>query len=215
MYDMYNCKNYVTDGGDTLHIGGKIEFDNGAFPAAENVPDTTGNASANAAVIKAILVSLKNAGLMVGDEWNIACKTATGAYLHDMPTAETLANSQAVTSATVEDGVITLTLSGKVEDLSDADHGEGWGVHKWIGFGITSGLASIVGIKFTQTDGLDPTVVTLSNADATEASDIGLSAGDFILYIKAEKVLQNPVMFTLGYDGYQTTGYKVVINEGE
>ena len=217
---MYNGKNYNEQGGDALHIGGKLVFDEGAtiegFPGAANVEADTGAATKNAAVLNALLIALKNAGLMVGDAWNVSCKTATGTPMHDMPTAETLSNSQKVTSITVgEDNVITMTLNCEVEDLDDADHGGAWGKHKWIGFGVTTGLASVVGVKFTQTNDPDPTVATLTSADATEASDVGLSAGDFVLYIKAEKVIGDPMTFTLWYDGYATTEYKLVIEEAE
>ena len=215
---MYNTKNYSCEGGNVLHIGGRLEFgEDGSlsnFPAAANVADTTGDATANAAVIKAMLISLKNAGLMAGDDWNVSFKTATGASMHDLPTAETLANSQKVTGITLgDDNVITMTLNCEVDDLGDADHGGAWGEHKWIGFGVTTGLASVVGVKFTQTNDGDPTVVTLTSADAGEASDVGLSAGDFVLYIKAEKVVDGGISFMLGYDGYANTEFKLMIEE--
>ena len=130
-----------------------------------------------------------------------------------MPTAETLSNSNKVTGITLTDNVISVALSEKVEDLEDADHGAGWGEHKWLGFGVKTGLASIVGVTFEQTEGGKPFKATLTSADATEASDIGLSAGDFVLYIKAENVVKNPIKFKLGYTGFDHTEFTVKIVE--
>lgn len=211
----FNTKNYNTDNGDKTVIGGVLEFEDGAqvenFPGAANVADTTGNAQANAGVIKAMLVALKDAGLMVGDAWSLSFKTSTGASLHDMPTTNTLANSNDVTSVVLADGVITVTLDKKVSTLKDCDHGATWGTHKWLGFGITTGLgASVAGVVFADDGG----AVTLTAADDAEASDLGLSTGDFILYIKAENVLANGgAEFTLGGLGKQKTAYTIKIAE--
>ena len=212
---MYQGKNYSTDGGDTLHIGGKIEFENGI---AANVADATGTATQNKAVIQAILVSLKNAGLMVGDDWNISIPT--GITYENMATAGTAANSNKVTT-TLEDGVITVAVGGKIEDeLTKVDHGGSWGKHYWLGFGIRTGLASDAGIKFTQIAGMEPgkapTVATLTADDDAEANGVGLaSAGDIILYIKAEVVREKGMTFTLEYDAKKKETLSIVIDETE
>lgn len=208
---MNTCKNYKTDGGDTTHIGGVLEFGDGAkvkgFPGAANIADTTGTASANAAVIKAMLIALKDAGVMEGDAWNVSISSAE---LHNLPTSETAYNTGKAT-VTIDGTDITITLSCKVSELKDADHGEAWGVHKWLGFGVTTGLASVVGVVFD--DGTQ--AVTLTDADASEASDVGLSAGDFILYIKAENVFANGGQsFVLSGLGMEPTEYTMKIVEG-
>ncbi len=207
----YNGKNYKTDGGNKTVIGGVLEFEDGAvienFPGAVNVPDS-GTASQK---IDALLVALKDAGLVTGDAWSLSFKTATGASLHDMPTAETLDNSEDVTSVALADGVITVTLSKKVSALKDADHGATWGTHKWLGFGITTGIASTVaGIVYADDGG----AVTLTAADDAEAAHIGLEGGDFIFYIKAENVLSNGgAEFFLSGLGKQKTKFVVKIAE--
>lgn len=208
---MNTCKNYMTDGGDTTHIGGVLEFGDSAkvknFPGAANVADTTGTASANAAVIKAMLIALKDAGVMEGDAWNVSISSAE---LHNLPTSETAYNTGKAT-VTIDGTDITITLSCKVSELKDADHGEAWGVHKWLGFGVTTGLSSVVGVVFD--DGTQ--AVTLTDADASEASDVGLSAGDFILYIKAENVFANGGQsFVLSGLGKEPTEYTMKIAEG-
>lgn len=69
------CKNYNTDGGDTLVIGGKLVIEEGAevegLPKASNVASigtpASSTAEANATKINAILTALKTAGLMEAD----------------------------------------------------------------------------------------------------------------------------------------------------
>ena len=214
----YNVKNYTEQGGDVTHIGGKLVFDEGAqvdglpsFPAlaVNQEASTASQVSALKNDFNALLTKLKNAGLMTPDAWNVsvlACLTPAA-----MPTAETAANSGHAT-VSIEEGAITVTLDCKVSGLSDANHGESWGTHKWLGFGVRTGLASIVGIQFTDDTGAK---ATLASADATEAEALGLSAGDFILYIKAEdtKYLTGEKSFTLWADGYAKTTFTMQIVE--
>ena len=220
----YQGKNYSTDGGDTLHIGGNLEFGEGGgfknFPAAKNVaPSTASSYTGNKTTINEILISLKNAGLMVADDWNISIPS--GITFINMPKAQTTTNSNKVTSV-LEDGTITVSVGGAIEDeLSKADHGTGWGEHYWIGIGIRTGMDTDAGIKFTQLSGMEadkePTEVTLTIDDDTEANSVGLaSAGDIILYIKSEVVRDNGGMaFTLWANGYKTETINIVIDETE
>ena len=208
----YNAKNYTEQGGAVTHVDGTLVFGDGAkikgFPGGVNVPDTTGNATANAAVIKALLISLKDAGIIEGDAWNVSISSAE---LHNLPTSETAFNTGKAT-VTIDGTDITITLSCKVSELKDADHGEAWGVHKWLGFGVTTGLGtSVAGVVFD--DGTQ--AVTLTAADDSEASDVGLSTGDFILYIKAENVFANGGQsFVLSGLGKEPTTYTMKVVEG-
>ncbi|MBR1722494.1 MAG: hypothetical protein IJ727_08475 [Treponema sp.] len=212
----YNTKNYTEQGGEITHIGGVLKFDEGAliegFPAAEN--QVAGSSSSDTvakvrADLNALLVKLKNAGLMVPDVWNVsvlACPTPAS-----MPTAETAVNSGHAT-VSIDETEIKITLDCKVDELENANHGEFWGEHKWLGFGVRTGLSGLVGVKFTDDTG---TSVTLSSADGTEATALGLSAGDFVLYIKAEdaKYLTGEKSFTLWADGYAETKFTMQIIE--
>ena len=114
---------------------------------------------------------------------------------------------------TIDGTDITITLSCKVSELKDADHGETWGVHKWLGFGVDTGLgeAGVAGVVFD--DGTQ--AVTLTTADDDEADDLGLDKGDFILYIKAENVFANGGQsFTLSGLGKEPTTYTMKVVEG-
>jgi hypothetical protein len=177
---MYNTKNYSTDGGDTLVIGGKLVVGKGAQVEGMRAANITDSTASSYTELKKdfndLLTALKDGGLMVGDAWDISTKAVPGGSAQ-MPTPETISNSAHAT-VSYADGVITVALNCEVSDLADADHGETWGTHKWLGFGVDTGLDSIVGVTYNDTE--------LTQADASEASDLGLSAGDFVLYIKAE-----------------------------
>ena len=211
----YNAKNYTEQGGEVTHIGGKLVFEEGGsiagFPGAANQEPVTGNQVKDVKdAFNALLIGLKNAGIMVPDSWNVsvlACPTPAA-----MPTSETAANSGHAT-VTIDGTEITITLNCKVSELADANHGETWGKHKWLGFGVRTGLGSVVGVKFTDDTGAS---VTLSSADADEAATLGLTTpGDFVLYIKAEQVeyLTGEKNFTLKADGYAETTFTMKIVE--
>ena len=210
----YNAKNYTEQGGEVTHIGGKLVFEEGGsiagFPGAANQEPVTGNQVKDVKdAFNALLIGLKNAGIMVPDSWNVsvlACPTPAS-----MPTSETAANSGHAT-VTIDGTEITITLNCKVSELADADHGTTWGKHKWLGFGVRTGLGSVVGVKFTDDTGAS---VTLSADDAVEATTLDLSAGDFVLYIKAEQkeYLTGEKYFTLKADGYAETTFTMKIVE--
>ena len=206
----YSVKNYMEHGGETTVIGGTLRFENGAqikgFPGAVNQAAST--ATSLAALkddFNALLLKLKDAGVVAGDPWNVTVKAAP-----NLPIADTAANSGHAT-VTIDENVITITLDEAVSKLKDSDHGETWGTHKWIGFGVSTGLNSVVGVVFD--DGIVKT--TLGEGDASEATSVGLSAGEFVLYIKAEKILAQGGSFTLSGLGHAPTEYTMRIVEPE
>ena len=185
-------KNYSTDNGDTLVIGGKLEIKDGAkvsgLPRVENLVSNSNVAS--------LIAALKKAKLMVGDAFTIGVATCTP------PVTETAQNSAAATVA-YADGVITVTVP-KVSSLKDADHGATWGTHKWIGFGVSTGLSTLVGLNFDD----HVAKVTLTADDEAEAQSVGLNTdGQFVLYIKAEEIFarENGKSIILSKEGYEDT----------
>ena len=210
----YNTKNYTEQGGDVTHIGGKLVFEGdgsiAGFPGAANQEPVTGSQVKDVKdAFNALLIGLKNAGIMIPDSWNVsvlACPTPAV-----MPTAQTTANSGHAT-VTIDGTEITITLDCEVKDLAVADHGATWGKHKWLGFGVRTGLAAVTGVKFTDDTGAS---ATLGADDASEAQTLGLSAGDFVLYIKAEQegYLTGKKSFTLKTDGYAETTFTMRIVE--
>ena len=210
----YNAKNYTEQGGEITHIGGKLVFEEGGsiagFPGAANQEPVTGSQVKDVKdAFNALLIGLKNAGIMVPDSWNVSvlsCPTPAS-----MPTSETTANSGHA-AVTIDGTEITITLDCEVKDLAVADHGTTWGKHKWLGFGVRTGLGAVAGVKFTDDTGAS---ATLGADDATEATVLGLSAGDFVLYIKAEQeaYLTGDKHFTLKADGYAETTFTMRIVE--
>ena len=179
----------------------------GIMKQGANVASASG--SPTKANFNGLLSSLKNAGIIAPDEFSLSVLAVPTPA--NMPTAETASNSGHAT-VSISDGVLTIALDCEVADLADANHGSSWGTHKWLGFGIRSGLGSIVGLKFTDDTGAS---ATMASGDATEASDLGLSAGDFVLYIKAEQgaYLTGGKCFTLEADGYAPVTVSMKITE--
>ncbi len=198
-------KNYSTDEGSTMVIGGTLRLEKDGqlegFPKADNI--------ANNATLPELILAMKDGRLMTPDTWNVsvlACPTPAS-----MPTTETASNSGHAT-VSIEDTAIKITLDCTVEELADADHGAVWNTHKWLGFGIRTGLESVSGIKFTDDTGAS---AVLASGDAAEATNLGLSAGDFVLYIKAEQpeYLAGEKYFTLWVSGYKETKFTMQIIE--
>lgn len=194
-------KNYNTDGGNRTVIGGVLEFEDGA--EVRNMPAGSGSAAgvaANQAAstatavaglkndFNALLVKLKNAGIMTPDAWDISVRLAPA--LTDSVAAAN--NSKA--SVALADGVITVTADVDTLEASESS-APGQGTHKWIGLGIGTGLTSVALAKYNGSQ--------LTEADASEAVSVGLDqAGEFVLYIRADEVVSTPKTITLQADGY-------------
>ena len=207
---MHLTKNYNTDGGDRTVIGGVLEFEQGA--EVKNFPDGGGGtggkaenqgASTATAVVglkndfNALLVKLKEAGLMAADEWNLSVRLAPSL------TDAVAAVNNAKASVALADGVITVTAD--VDDLEESESSApGQGTHKWIGLGIGTGLSSVALAKYNGS--------ALTEADASEAASVGLDQpGEFVLYIRAEEVVDTPKEITLKADGYPEISISIVV----
>ena len=194
-------KNYNTDCGNRTVIGGVLEFEDGA--EVRNMPAGSGSAAGVAANqesstatavaglkndFNALLVKLKNAGIMTPDAWDISARLAPA--LTDSVAAAN--NSKA--SVALADGVITVTADVDALEASESS-APGQGTHKWIGLGIGTGLTSVALAKYNGSQ--------LTEADASEAVSVGLDqAGEFVLYIRADEVVSTPKTITLQADGY-------------
>ena len=207
----YNAKNYTEQGGEVTHIGGKIVYDNGLMPNMSTADVTSDTVAKVRTSLNALITNLKNAGLMIGDAFTMQYAAVTDSVAGH---ADRSYNTGKISSVAVDNDehTITITLSDKVKNLKDFEAGNGWGKHKWLGFGIRTGLDAITGVKFTDDTGAS---ATLGADDATEATALGLSAGDFVLYIKAEQegYLTGRKSFTLKADGYAETTFTMKIVE--
>jgi len=203
------CKNYRTDDGNTTVIGGKVVFEAGAkfegsIGPAVNLPSGT-------ATVAQVVTALKNAGLMVGDAFSLVYSAVT----QDPGHANRMYNTGKIASVAIDNDehTITITLSVKVAALKDFDGQHGWGVHKWLGIGLVTGINYPTAV-------LKYNGAALTAEDASEASTVGCSGtGVFVRWVAADLVLndiqgeKSKGTFSLWADGYAKTDYKLVIVE--
>lgn len=207
----YNAKNYTEQGGAVTHIGGKLVFDGdndgGLLPNMSTADVSSDTVAKVRASLNSLITKLKDAGLMIGDAFTLTVtKEVT-----ESGNADRAYNTGKIASVEESDGVITITLSEKVEDLKDFDGGNGWGVHKWLGIGVSAGVSPITGLEYNGSN--------LTDDDVAEATAVGLSAGYFVRWVAADLVLagdnseKSVDNFTLKASGYAETSYKLVIVE--
>jgi hypothetical protein len=202
----YNTKNYTEQGGEKTVIGGTLEIKEGAsvtgLPSAINQAAST---ATNVAGVKddlnALLIKLKDAGLMTPDTWNVSVAKAPTSLSEDMT-----ANQSKVESVAIEDNVITVTAP--VDELiSYASSNPAQGTHKWVAILITTGLPAITTVKYNGSQ--------LTSADANEAAAVGGQAGDIVMWLKCDEIVNTPKSFTLWSSGYLEATFTVVIVEPE
>ena len=205
---MYNTENYAEQGGEVLHIGGKLEFEGGGL-MENQAASTAGSYTALKEDFNDLLLKLKDAGLMAGDAFTL---TVTKEVVDSVQGhADRQYNTGKIASVSESDGVITITLSDQVKNLKDFDGGNGWGVHKWLGIGISAGINPITGLSYNG--------AALTSDDVSEATACGLSAGYFVRWVAADLVLagddsrKSKSTFKLWKSGYAETEYKLVIVE--
>ena len=202
----YNAKNYTEQGGDVTHIGGQLVFDNGGSLKGGLMPNQaacTGTSNGEKAV-NALLLKLKNAGLMTADTFTVTVSNTVNDQT--AANANRTYNTSKISSVAISDNVITITLSDKVKNLKDFDGGGSWGVYKWLGIAVSADISPITGLYFNGDQ--------LTADDVSEATAVGLSAGSFVLWVKADRIINGlSNTFRLWADGYEETEYKLVIVE--
>lgn len=201
---MSNVKNYTEQGGEKTVIGGVLEIKEEAL--VTGLPSATNQASSTATTVAGVkddfnnlLKKLKDALFMTPDTWNVA--------VGKIPTPsgeEMIANQGKVTAITIKEGVITVAVP--VSELTPfASSNPAQGTHKWVGMAITTGLSDISAIKYNG--------YQLTQEDVTEAVAVGCSAGDIVMWLKCDEIVNTPKIFTLWASGYLETTLTVVISE--
>jgi len=202
----YNAKNYTEQGGEKTVIGGRLEIKEGA--SVTGLPSAINQAASTATTVasvkddfNALLLKLKDAGLMTPDAWNVSvAKIPT-------PTGDDLtANQSKVTAITIGDGVITVTAPVS-ELIAFPSSNPAQGTHKWVGMLITTGLPDITAVKYNGSQ--------LTSADAAEAAAVGGSSGDIVMWLKCDEIINTPKVFTLWASGYPEATFTVAITEPE
>ena len=205
----YNAKNYTEQGGDVTHIGGELIFDEGSSLKGGLVPNQKADIPGSDTVAKVrgslneLITSLKDAGLMVGDDFVIAANHSVNDTNPDH--ADRSFNTSKIHDVYVDGTTIGVSLSVQIDELKDFDGGGGWGVHKWIGIGVSVGVTPITDLYFNGE--------RLTQADVDEATAMGLDSGYFVLWIKAEKAFWGESnKFTLKSSGFKET--EIIIRVG-
>jgi hypothetical protein len=202
----YNTKNYTEQGGEKTVISGMLEIKEGAsVTGLPSAPNQAASTASNVAGLKddfnALLLKLKDSGLMKPDTWNVLVSNVTTSLSEEMT-----ANQGKVESITIEENVITVTVP--VEELVPYESSNpAQGTHKWVAILITTGLPAITSVKYNGSQ--------LTSADAAEAAAVGGQAGDIVMWLKCDEVVNQPKIFTLWASGYPAAEFTVVIAEPE
>ncbi len=206
---MANVKNYTEQGGEKTVIGGTLEIREGA--SVTGLPSLENQASSTAADVaglvedfNALLTGLKDTGYMASDAWNLSVVKIAQIPASDPNADKMTVNQDAVSDVSIADGIITITADmDSLQEFPSSVAAQG--THLWIGILITAGLSDITQIKYNG--------VQLTSGDATEAATCGGSAGDIVMWIKADEVAVTPKRFTLWAPGYAVSEFTVVIAE--
>lgn len=119
--------------------------------------------------------------------------------------ADSRANQAAVKGVSYTGGVATIDVD--VSDLTAyASDDPNQGTHKWIGLDVNTGLNTIVGLVYNGS-------YTMSQTDVEEAATVALGAGHFVLWVKADELVETPKTITIGKRGYNTVTIEIGVSE--
>jgi hypothetical protein len=202
----YNAKNYTEQGGEKTVIGGTLEIKEGA--SVTGLPTASNQAASTATTVaglkedfNTLLLKLKDAGIMIRDTWNVTVGKVPTPIGDDL-----IVNQDKVSSTEIDEDVITVTVDiDQLTAFSSASQAQG--IHKWICMFITTGLPDITAVKYNGSQ--------LTAEDATDATAFGCSAGDIIMWLKCDEIINTPKQFTLWASGYPEESFSVVIAKPE
>lgn len=222
----YNVKNYTEQGGEKTVINGEIVI-NGKLTVNENAevngvekspytlnPATTTSiggvkealnvkesSASNIGTLKndfnELITKLKEAGIVSKDLFDVTVGTITNV------SGDIANNHSKIESITFNEGTVTIKVPVDELIAFDSNNPE-QGIHKWIGLSIGTGLNSIIDVIYNGS-------YYLTSADVNEATTVGCPAGSFVLWIKANEVVETPKVITLGKPGYKTETITIII----
>lgn len=222
----YNVKNYTEQGGEKTVINGEIVI-NGKLTVNENAevngvekspytlnPATTTSiggvkealnvkesSASNIGTLKndfnELITKLKEAGIVAKDLFDVTVGTIPNEI------GDIVTNHSKIESITFNEGTVTIKVPVDELIAFDSNNSE-QGVHKWIGLSIGTGLNSIIDVIYNGS-------YSLTSADVNEATTVGCPAGSFVLWIKANEVVETPKVITLGKPGYKIETITIII----
>lgn len=106
--------------------------------------------------------------------------------------------NQEKASVTVNGNVMTVSIEDGVDNLNSwASSNPSQGTGAWIALDVATGTNDITKVKYNDT--------LLTSDDVAEADLWNFSKGHFVLWIKADVVIDTPKPFTLGGEGETKT----------
>ena len=105
-------------------------------------------------------------------------------------------------TVTTSGSIISVVVDGGIADLNEFEStNPAQGSGKWIGLVVDTGENDITKVTYNGT--------ALTQADVQEAASVGVGAGSFVLWLKAESTF--PKTFVLGTVGKEDTTVTVTI----
>jgi len=168
--------------------------DNLSLNAGANVATSTANDVAGCvSSINAILLSLKNSGIMVGDTWNLSVTQVEGLLNEDDPYAQDISYNQSLASTTYSNGVITVT--GDPSLFRAIPSSAGMGIKKWYAICLNCGGTILTSVRYNGT--------LLTQADIDDAESMNMdTTGDLIIWVGIDDINLKDKTFSLWSAGY-------------
>ena len=117
-----------------------------------------------------------------------------------------LAENQDKATVEMVGNTMEITIEGGVDSLNKyASTEPSQGTGAWLGIDVNTGTDDITKVKYNG--------YQLTAQDVQDATDWGLGAGHFILWIKADVVKGSPKTFTLSGDGVQDTEVTITVTD--
>ena len=109
--------------------------------------------------------------------------------------AQAVINQDATKVEQVGDEITISELDGTQWGEYESDN-PAQGEHEWVAIGISTGERDLTKVTFNGTP--------LTQADVDEAASLGLGAGTFVLWVKADDTVGYPREITLGAQGKES-----------
>lgn len=117
----------------------------------------------------------------------------------DVNILESQANQDMVTITQLENNISIDVADG--ETLNDYDLMESGSEGKWIGLSIDTGLDDITKVKYNGQ--------YMTEEDVEKADAVGLLAGNFVLWVNYDELVDSTITFTLQADGFAAKTFTV------
>lgn len=117
----------------------------------------------------------------------------------DVNIIESQANQDMVTITQLENNISIDVADG--ETLNDYDLMESGSEGKWIGLSIDTGLDDITKVKYNGQ--------YMTEEDVEKADAVGILAGNFVLWVNYDELVDSTITFTLQADGFAAKTFTV------